>query len=203
MKEEVLRLDAEKRKAAKFCPPCWPPVISIMERERRKRARRELEWVRTVEASARDPQSRPHSHSGGRETEGEDSGVSPFRPPHWLPIISAAERLWFLRELERAQAKQRKRKGSKAAPVTRCTVYRRKWAVEQEKRILGEAGTVRRWQVSAGLPCNLCGQPKRLELGHVTYRGTSFCYRTSGWQSRGGRQERIGEEASQKAQPGT
>ncbi|KAL6475714.1 hypothetical protein MHYP_G00167540 [Metynnis hypsauchen] len=126
IKEEVLRLDAEKWKAAKFCPPRWPPVVSIMERERRKRARRELEWVGTVEASAQDPQlssrrSRPHTHSGGRQTE---------------------------------------------APVTISTVYRRKKAAEEDKRILGEAGTVHRWQVPAGLPCNLCGQPKRLEFGH-------------------------------------
>ncbi|KAL6487610.1 hypothetical protein MHYP_G00042360 [Metynnis hypsauchen] len=128
LKEEVLRLDVEKRKAVKFHPPRWPPVISIMERELRKRARREIEWVRTVEASAaRDPQlssrrSRPHTHSGGRQTEGEGSGASPFRPPHWPPVISAAEkakRLLFLGELERAQssqAKQGTRTGSKPAP---------------------------------------------------------------------------------------
>ncbi|KAL6475704.1 hypothetical protein MHYP_G00167440 [Metynnis hypsauchen] len=74
IKEEVLRLDAEKWKAAKFCPPRWPPVVSIMERERRKRARRELEWVGTVEASAQDPQlssrrSRPHTHSQGHSSK--------------------------------------------------------------------------------------------------------------------------------------
>ncbi|KAL6473056.1 hypothetical protein MHYP_G00192440 [Metynnis hypsauchen] len=43
VKEEVLRLDRKKKKATKFCPPRWPPVISIMERERRKRAKREFE----------------------------------------------------------------------------------------------------------------------------------------------------------------
>ncbi|KAL6473023.1 hypothetical protein MHYP_G00192110 [Metynnis hypsauchen] len=36
--------------------------------------------------------SRPHTHSGGRQTEGEDSGASPFHPPHRPPVISAAER---------------------------------------------------------------------------------------------------------------
>ncbi|KAL6473033.1 hypothetical protein MHYP_G00192380 [Metynnis hypsauchen] len=109
-----------------------------MERESRKRARREIEWVRTVEASAaQDSQlssrrSRPHTHSGGRQTED--------------------------------------------------AVYRRKKAEEEDddKKILGEAGTVHRRQVPAGLPCNLCGQPKRLEFGHVAYRGKSFCSSTSG-----------------------
>ncbi|KAL6473038.1 hypothetical protein MHYP_G00192410 [Metynnis hypsauchen] len=66
-----------------------------MERESRKRARREIEWVRTVEASAaQDSQlsnrrSRPHTHSGGRQTEGEGSGAFPFRSPHW-PIEASS-----------------------------------------------------------------------------------------------------------------
>ncbi|XP_036448769.1 uncharacterized protein LOC118823343 [Colossoma macropomum] len=165
-----------------------------MERERRKKARRELEWIPTVEASAQKRQkssrssrrSRPHTPSGGRQTEGEDSRASPFCPPHWPPVISAAERanrMWLLRELERAQsaqAKKRRRKGSKPVPVTRCTVYRRKKTVEEDNRILEEAGTVHHQQAPAGLPCNLCGQPKRLEFGHATYKGTSFCSNTSG-----------------------
>ncbi|KAL6473049.1 hypothetical protein MHYP_G00192370 [Metynnis hypsauchen] len=129
LKEEVLRLDLSKRKEAKFRPPRWPPVISIMERELRKRARKEILWVRRVEAAAaRDPQlssrrSRPHTHSGGRQKEGEGSGASAFRPPHWPPVISAAKkakRQLFLEELERAQAAQAKQK-----PEAHCTGGRR------------------------------------------------------------------------------
>ncbi|XP_036439120.1 uncharacterized protein LOC118816696 [Colossoma macropomum] len=126
MKAEVERLDREKKRHNKFCSPHWPPVISVTERERRKRFRRELEKAQS------------------------------------------------------AQAKKRRRKGSKPVPVTRCTVYRRKKTVEEDNRILEEAGTVHHQQAPAGLPCNLCGQPKRLEFGHATYKGTSFCSNTSG-----------------------
>ncbi|KAL6473029.1 hypothetical protein MHYP_G00192170 [Metynnis hypsauchen] len=89
--------------------------------------------------------------------------------PHWPPVISAAKkakRQLFLEELERAQAAQAKQK---PAPPTRGTLYRRKKTEEEDKKILQEAGR----QVPARLPCNLCGQPKRLEFGHMTYMGKS------------------------------
>ncbi|KAL6475702.1 hypothetical protein MHYP_G00167420 [Metynnis hypsauchen] len=84
IKEEVLRLYAEKWKAAKFCPPRWPPVVSIMERERRESAIRVFEWVCTVEASAQDPQlssrrSRPPHSFGWTQLDSPATSVDSQR----------------------------------------------------------------------------------------------------------------------------
>ncbi|KAG9278290.1 hypothetical protein AMEX_G6135, partial [Astyanax mexicanus] len=178
----VLQLDEEKKRAAKFCLPRWPPIISIMLRERRKRARRELEWVQAVQASASKlPRSRPDPRSGGTESR----GGSQFCPPHWPPVISQKEmmkRSWFLRELERArlaQAKKRRRRASKPAKVTRATVWRRKRSLEEDKKVLQKIRYVYT-QKPPGILCHLCGQPRRMEFGHVTYKGKSFCSTASG-----------------------
>ncbi|KAG9278285.1 hypothetical protein AMEX_G6129 [Astyanax mexicanus] len=92
------------------------------------------------------------------------------------------KRSWFLRELERArlaQAKKRRRRASKPAKVTRATVWRRKRSLEEDKKVLQKIRYVYT-QKPPGFLCHLCGQPRRMEFGHVTYKGKSFCSTASG-----------------------
>ncbi|KAL7847598.1 hypothetical protein AOLI_G00223160 [Acnodon oligacanthus] len=155
MKADVERLDREKKRQSKFCPPPWPPLISVTE-------------------------------------ENQSASLAKLPMPHWV-AQAAMERVPMVTLHQLAEA----------GPLqTGCTVYRRKNAEEEDKRIQGEAGMNRHQQVPAKLPCNLCGQPKRLAFGHVTYSTSANAESFQAYLS-----ERLSEveqgSCSRSSRPGT
>ncbi|KAG9276828.1 hypothetical protein AMEX_G6081, partial [Astyanax mexicanus] len=175
MQTEIKRLDEKNQRAAKFRPPHWPPVISLLERERRKKLRRELERAQKqpqATTSSRPPprEKKAKSHSDARPSTSKWPPVlkglsTPALPPSAslaiLPPTPAVAQL----AMER---------------VPRATQWRRKKRMEEDRKSLEETGKIRRRRDPSCYPCKLCGQPKRLEFGHSYYKGKSFCSKASG-----------------------
>ncbi|XP_022534306.1 uncharacterized protein LOC111194460 [Astyanax mexicanus] len=81
MQTEIKRLDEKNQRAAKFRPPHWPPVISLLERERRKKLRRELERAQ------KQPQATTSSRPPPREKKAKSHSDARPSTSKWPPVL--------------------------------------------------------------------------------------------------------------------
>ncbi|KAI4889758.1 hypothetical protein NFI96_027399, partial [Prochilodus magdalenae] len=151
MKRELERLDKKNKTKSKFSHPHWPPVISMRERESRKKLRRELAQAAAAQASKADPPPQKSTAQAG------------LSQPLWL--CCRLHRLCLWQQWKECQGLQ---SGGDRKDKRRTIRCRRRVAQSI-------AGTTQ-----SATPCKLCGQPKRLEFGHSYYRGKSFCAKAAG-----------------------
>ncbi|CAM4571596.1 unnamed protein product [Leuciscus chuanchicus] len=152
--QRVSKAEAFK-KNEKFSKPHWPPVISSEEKERRRLFRKSLEKPSSPPASPSTSQQWPPQMKTVKVSVPSCASLAALPPPSAVAEVA----------LKR---------------VPRATAWRRKKRAGEDLKALKQGRATARRKDPTGFPCSLCGKPKRLEFGHSSFRGQSFCATSSG-----------------------